>query len=172
MSTLITDRILLDPNSDIAPIPLTELGYRVVKQARATYDGGQWNANTTYNWVPGMFNDYTPLLATSRIRMTCMIPYARNTGSSHCISHWIFYANGLEQGRHGVSGQHHEDMRTYIWDVASWGTSSGRIGYQMRCYADDNHEVRPYTTQYWDGGGSNQTCRGQYVIEEYSIQGV
>lgn len=165
MSTLITDYLSFDPNSD--PIPLTELGHRVVKEARATYDGGQWNPDTSYNWVPGMFNDYTPLLAGSRVRMTCMIPYARNSGSAHGISHWIFYANGVEQGRHGVSGEHHEDMRTYVWDVASWGTASGRIGYQMRAYANDNHEVRPYCTQYWDGGGSVQNSRGQYVIQEY-----
>jgi len=165
MSTLITDTLSFDPGRE--PIPLTELGYRVVKEARATYDGGQWNPDTNYNWVPGMFNDYTPLLANSRIRMTCMIPYARNSGAAHCISHWIFYANGVEIGRHGVSGSHHEDQRVYVWDVASWGTASGRIGYQMRAYANDNHEVRPYTTQYWDGGGSAQTCRGQYVIQEY-----
>lgn len=171
MSTLITNRILLDPISDVAPTPLTELGYRVVKQARATYDGGQWNPDNNYNWVPGMFNDYTPLLANSRIRMTCMIPFAGNV-AAHAISHWIFYANGVEQGRHGVSGEHYEDQRTYAWDVASWGTSSGRIGYQMRAYANDNHEVRPFTTRYWDGVGSTQVCRGQYVIEEYIAQGV
>jgi hypothetical protein len=171
MSTLITDRILLDPRTDLAPTPLTELGYRVVKQTRANYDGGQWNPDTNYNWVPGMFNDYTPLLANSRIRMTLMIPYV-GLNAAHGISHWIFYANGVEQGRHGVSGEHVEDQRTYVWDVASWGTSSARIGYQMRAYANDNHEIRPYTTRYWDGGGSQQNCRGQYVIEEYLAQGV
>jgi len=37
----------------------------------------------------------------------------------------------------------------------------------MRAYANDNNEVRPYCTQYWDGGGSVQNCRGQYVIQEY-----
>jgi hypothetical protein len=165
MSTLVTDFLSFDPNSDA--IPLTELGHRVVKEARAQYTGGLWNPDTTYNWVPGMFSDYVPLLATSRIRMTCMIPYARNSGSAHGISHWIFSANGVEQGRHGISGEHYEDMRTYVWDVASWGTASGRIGYQMRAYANDNHEVRPYCTNYWDGGGSTQNCFGQWVIQEY-----
>jgi hypothetical protein len=165
MSTLITNFLSFDPDRE--PIPLTELGHRVVKEARATYDGGQWNPDTTYNWVPGMFNDYTPLLAGSRIRMTCMIPYAGNASSAHAISHWIFYANGVEQGRHGVSGEHIEDQRTYVWDVASWGTSAGRIGYQMRAYANDNHETRPFATRYWDGGGSTQNCRGQWVIQEY-----
>ena len=172
MSTLITNNLLIDPVSDTSIVPLTELGYRVVKQARATYDSGQWNPDNTYNWVPGMWNDYTPLRADTRVRMTCMIPYAGVSGSAHRISHWIFSANGVERGRHGITGEHIQDMRTYTWDVASWGTTLGRIGYQMRAYANDNHEVRPYTTEHWDGGGSQQTCRGQYVIEEYLIQGV
>jgi hypothetical protein len=165
MSTLVTDFLSFDPNSNA--IPLTELGHRVVKEARAQYTGGQWNPDNSYNWIPGMFNDYTPLLTTSRIRMTCMIPYAGNSGSAHRISHWIFYANGVELGRHGVSGEHLQDARTFVWDTASWGTSSGRMGYQMRAYANDNHEVRVYTTEHWDGGGSQQNCYGQYVIQEY-----
>jgi hypothetical protein len=246
MSQLITNNLLIDTTND--PIPLTELGYRVIKTARATYDGGQWNPTTTYNWIPGMFNDYTPLLTTSRVRMTCMIPFARNSGAAHAISSWIFYANSVEQGRHAVMGEHYEDMCTYVWDCASWGATavtsanatisgttftavgqptggaaafsvgqqltgtgvalgtiitagpltgsagspgatwtvnqaqtvtattitgilptSGRIGYQMRAHGDDNHEIRPYCTQYWDGGGSVQVCRGQYVIEEYLV---
>jgi hypothetical protein len=164
MSTLVTDFLSFDPNSN--SIPLTELGHRVVREARAQYTSGAWNPDTNYNWVPGMFNDYTPLLTTSRVRMTCMIPYV-GLNAAHGISHWVFYANNVEQGRHGVSGEHVEDMRTYVWDVASWGTSSGRIGYQMRAYTNDSNEIRPYTTRYWDGGGSNQNCYGQYVIQEY-----
>lgn len=165
MSTLIVDQLTVDPEQ--TQVPLTELGHRVIRSYRATYTGGQWNPTTSYQWIPGMFYDYTPLSASSRIRTCCHIPYARNSGQAHAISHWIFYANGVEQGRHSISGNHLEDMSTYIWDFASWGTSVGRIGYQQRSYGDDNHEVRVYTTQYWDGGGSAQNCYGQLVIEEY-----
>lgn len=165
MSTVIVDQLQCD--FEQPQVPLTELGHRIIKNYRATYTGGQWNANTTYNWVPGMYYDYTPESASSRIRVYCHLSYARMSGAAHGISHWIFYANGVEKGRHSISGNHLEDNSCYTWDVASWGTSSGRIGYQMRSYGDDNHEVRPYTTAYWDGGGSNQNSYGQFVVEEY-----
>lgn len=165
MSTIIIDGLSADINNP--EVPLTELGYRIIKNVRRDYEGGLWNPDTNYNWVPGMFYDYVPLSASSRIRAYCHIPHARNSGAAHGISHWIFFANGVEQGRHCISGNHIEGQGLYLWDFASWGTSSGRIGYQMRAYANDNHEVRPYTTQYWDGTGSNQFCRGQIIIEEY-----
>ena len=164
MSTIVTDDIQYD---QIDPsVPLTQLGYRIIRSYRSTYSGGQWNPDNNYNWVPGMFYDYTPLSASSRIRVYCTIPYVGNL-AAHGISHWIFYANGVERGRHSVSANHLEDNATYIWDFASWGTSAGRIGYQIRAYANDNHEVRLYTTRYWDGGGSSQNCLGQFVIDEY-----
>lgn len=165
MSTIIVDDLYCDPH--LAPVPLTQLGHRVIKNYRANYDGGQWNPNTTYNWVPGLNVSYTPLRSDSRIRVWCHMSYARNSGAAHAISHWIFYANGTERGRHSISGQHLEDNSVYVWDFASWGTSAGQVGYQSRSYGDDNHEVRPHCTQYWDGGGSVQTCRSQLVIEEY-----
>lgn len=168
MSILIVDKIVVDDRNE--PISVTELGHRVIKNYRQNYTGGSWNPDTNYNWVPGMYYDYVPASASSRLRVSCNIPVA-GVNAAHCISHWIFYANGTEQGRHGVSGQHHEDRRIYTWDIASWGTSSGRVGYQSRSYANDNHEVRVFVTRYFDGGGSGQNCYGQFVIEEY-IPGV
>ena len=165
MSTLIVDQLYCDQH--LAPVPLTELGHRVIRNFRQNYDGGQWNPNTAYNWVPGMHTTYTPLLSTSRIRCWVHLSYARNSGAAHAISHWIFYANGVERGRHSISGNHLEDNSVYVWDFASWGTNAATVGYQSRSYGDDNHEVRPHTTQYWDGGGSAQTCRSQFIIEEY-----
>jgi hypothetical protein len=164
MSTVIVNELQCDIHQ--APVPLTELGHRVIKNFRQNYDSGAWNPDTTYNWVPGQFSDYTPLLASSRIRTHCHIPYV-GLNAAHGISHWIFFANGVEQGRHNISGNHLEDMSVYIWDFPSWGVSSGRIGYQMRSYTNDSNEVRPYTTRYWDGTGSSQVCRGQLIIEEY-----
>ncbi len=167
MSTLIVDELYCDPH--LAPVPLTQLGHRIVKINRQNYDGGQWNPNTTYNWAPGMFMDYTPLRTDTRIRAWLHMSFARTTGSSHCMSHFIFYANGVEQGRHTIAGQHLEGNGVYVWDFASWGTSNGRIGYQSRAYADDNHEVRLHCTNWWDGGGSIQTCRSQMIVEEYLV---
>jgi hypothetical protein len=148
-------------------IGVVDLRTNIVKNYRSTYTGGQWNPDTNYNWVPGMFHDYTPLLDNSRIRVYCHLSYARNSGNAHGISHWIFYANGIERGRHSISGNHLEDHSCYTWDVPSWGANvTGRIGYQMRAYANDNHEVRPHCTQYWDGANSVQNSYSQFVIEE------
>lgn len=165
MSKIIVDQIDFDDKKVL--IPVEELKHRVVKTYSATYTGGAWNPNNTFNWVPGMNYDYTPLLSNSKIRATCYIPSA-GINSSHAISHWIFYANGVEIGRHCISGEHYEGFGSYTWEVDSWGAGVlGRIGYQMRSYANDNHEVRPFTTRYWDGGGSNQNSYGQFIIEEY-----
>jgi hypothetical protein len=166
MSTVIVNELQADEFRP--PIPLTELGYRVVKNYRASYTGGAWNPDTNYNWVPGMHFDYTPELSNSRIRVYCTIPYAA-VNIAHAISHWIFYANGAEQGRHSVSGNHIEDNSLYTWDFPSWGTTSGRIGYQLRSYTNDSNEVRLFTTRYWDGAGSGQNCRGNFTIEEYLV---
>ena len=165
MSTLVTDTISPDPN--LAPLSLDQLRRRVIREKRFTYTGGGWRNNNTFNWVPGAFDDYTPLSASSRIRGYWTLPVARWVGAAHSISHWIFYANGVEQGKHSLSGHHLEHRATYVWDFPSWGTSTGRIGYQMRMYAQGNHEVGVYSTQYWEGGGSNQNCFGQYYIQEY-----
>ena len=171
MSTVIVDNLSSDEMVGSDNIPLTELGYRVIKEYTSIYTSGQWNPNNSYAWMPGMYVDYTPLSSSSRIRVYCSVPGA-GVNSAHAISHWIFYRNGTELGRHSVSGQHFEDNNTYTWDMASWGTTSGRIGYQMRSYANDNHEVRLYRTRYWNGGGSNQNCRGQFVLYEYLTQGL
>lgn len=164
MSTLYTDNLFI--HDDLTQVPVLELTHRVLKQYRLTYTSGQWNPDTNYNWVPGMNASFAPVQSNSRIRVTCHIPYAA-LNAAHAITHWIFYANGVEQGRHSISGNHLEDNSVYIWDLASWGTGTATIGYQMRSYANDNNELRIYTTRYWNGGGSNQNAYGQFLIEEY-----
>jgi hypothetical protein len=164
MSTLQVNTLVA--NQRQLNLDTSELGYRMIKRVRQLYTGGQWNPDTNFNWVPGMFFDYTPASTGTRVRITCHIPHA-GLNAAHVISHWIFYSNGIEQGKHSISGNHYEDAGTYVWEVASWGTFNARVGYQMRSYANDNHETRVYTTRYWDGGGSNQNCYGQLQIEEF-----
>lgn len=151
-------------------IPVKELTARIVQRYEAEYTGGSWNANNTWNWAPGSFRDFTPRFADSRIKYIWRVPhYWSNTG--HAISHWRFYVNGRIYYYHSVSGTYIEDGNAIQWDVPSWGTSSGRIGYQVRSYSNDNHEVRLYGTRYWNGGGSTQNSRGQLIIEEYVSSG-
>jgi len=147
-------------------IPARELKQRVIQCYQAQYTGGEWNPDNTYTWIPGAFYDMTPRRADSRIKFTCRIPHAWVV-ASHAISNWYFYANNILYYNWSESGTHIENGKTYQFEVPSWGTSSGRIGLQHRSHANDNHEVRLYTTYHWDGGGrSAQNSRGHMIIEE------
>lgn len=148
-------------------VPIMELTARVIQRHQSTYTSGEWNPDGAYNWAPGSFVDFTPQRSDSRIAYTWRIPVAWVAASTG-ISHWRFYVNGVEYYRHGYSGTHVEDGSVLRWDVPSWGTSSGRIGYQIRSYANDNHEMRLYTTYYWNGTGrAPQNSFGQLWVEEY-----
>ena len=165
MSILRTNTIT--NTSQTVRVPVKELTSRVIQSYIADYTGGEWNPDGTSNWVPGSFVDFTPKRADSRISYSWRIPHAWVV-AAHAISHWRFFVNGNLYFWHSVSGYHIEDGCTLKWDVPSWGASPGRIGYQVRTYANDNHEVRLYTTYYWDGTGrSVQNCRGQLIVEEY-----
>ena len=162
MSTVRADN-LQAVNTDYT-IPLSELRQRVIKDYRTTYNSGSWEPTTTYGWAPGLFYDYTPASASSRIRVSIGLGYGHSSG--HSICHCIFYANGVEINRHCISGQSPEHRHTYIFDFASWGTTSGRIGYQMRAYGTSN-QPRVHGTYYWNGAGSNQNVMSHFIIEEY-----
>jgi hypothetical protein len=148
-------------------VPVKELQTRIIQQYTSEYTGGEWNPDNTSNWVPGSFLDFTPLRSDSRISYIWRCPHAW-VGNSHAISHWRFFVNGLLYYYHCTSGRHIEDGCIMKWDVPSWGTTSGRIGYQIRAYSNDVHEVRLYTTYYWNGTGrSAQNSIGQLIVEEY-----
>jgi hypothetical protein len=162
MSTLRVDNIR--SRSGEAILPLSQLRYRVIKTYRNTYRGGSWDASDTFQWMPSAFVDYTPASASSRIRFNINVSFAHING--HAISHWIFYANGVERGRHSVSGQSPEWRHLYVWDFASWGTFNARIGYQVRRYGGGN-QPRFHGTTHWDGVGSNQAAQTEILLEEY-----
>jgi hypothetical protein len=168
MSTVIVDSLVYsNANRTNEIIPVAELGHRIVKTYRSTYTGGTWNPNTTFNNVPGMYVSWSNAEINNRLRVSCHIPYC-GQNAAHEISHWQFVAGpqGVV-GYHSISGNHLEDYGWFVWDIPGWYGGSFGVGYQMRAYADDNHEVRPYSTRYWDGGGSSQNCYGQMIIEEY-----
>jgi hypothetical protein len=162
MSTIRVDNLQAGSRENL--VPLGELRQRVLKTYRESYRGGSWAPANTYSWMPASFVDYTPISASSRIRFSLALSYAHTNG--HAILHCIFFANGIEQGRHSISGQSPEHRHLYVWDVASWGTSSGRIGYQSRQYGTSN-QPRIHGTHHWDGVGSNQAAQSEIVLEEY-----
>jgi hypothetical protein len=153
---------------NFSEIPIKELTARVIQRFESTYTGGEWNPDNASNWVPGSFVDFTPKRADSVISYIWRAPHAWSN-AAHAISHWRFFVNGVLYYWHSVSGTHIEDGCTIKWQVPSWGTTLGRIGYQVRSYANDNHETRLYTTYYWNGTGrSAQNARGQLIVEEYA----
>lgn len=147
-------------------VPIVELQERTIQSYSATYTGGAWNPNNSYNWIPGSFVDFTPRRADSRITYYWRGPHCWQ-GNAHAISHMKFYVNNNVWFWHSTSGNYIEDGCTFRWDFPSWGTTVGRIGYQLRSYSDDAHEVRWNTTTYWDGTGSAQNSYGQLIVEEY-----
>ena len=166
MGTLTT--AVLTNTANNVTVPVRELTARVIQRYVADYTGGEWNPDNNNNWVPGSWVDFTPKRSDSRISYTWRAPHAW-IGQTHAISHWRFYVNGNLYFWNSTSGRHIEDGCVMKWDVPSWGTTAGRIGYQIRAYSNDNHEIRMYTTYYWDGTGrSAQNCKGQLIVEEYA----
>ena len=160
---------ILQNVSGSVSIPVTELTTRVIQYIRQDYTGGSWNPDNSYNWVPGAFYDFTPKRADSVINYTMRLPYARSGSSSHAIGNWYVYANNIIYYRWEDSHNHCENGAIWQFQVPSWGTSTGRIGLQHRAHSNDGNEFRMYTTEYWDGVGSNQNCRGQLIIEEIAL---
>jgi hypothetical protein len=146
-------------------LPLSQLAQRVVKEYRQTYQNGSWEPSDTYAWAPGLWVDYQPSSASTRIRCSMTFNFAHVDG--HAISSCIFYSNGsTEEGRHSIAGQSPEYRHLYVWEFNSWGTTRARIGYQIRRHGGSNRP-RFFGTHHWDGVGSNQTGTSQINIEEY-----
>lgn len=150
-------------------VPTTEFSTRLIQSVNQVYTAGQWNPNNSYNWVPGAFFDLTPKRADSVITFFMRLPMGHGVGSTHKIQHFNFYANNIIYYTWEEDMTHYENGRDYQWQVPSWGTSTGRIGLQSRSHSDDGNELRLYTTEYWNGVGSNQTSFGQMIIEEWAI---
>lgn len=149
-------------------LPVSFMQRRIIQRVSYTHRVGWWRGNNTYYWVPGAYIDFRPERSDSRIRFTCCIP-TRDYGSNHMISHWIFYVNETEYGRHSRAGHHVENAFAQEWDVPSWGEGQyARVGYRFRSYAEGNHNAHLYHTQYWDGGGAGYHIQGQSMIEEYT----
>lgn len=149
-------------------LPVWNMQRRIIQRVSYVHRTGWWRASNTYYWVPGAYVDFRPVRSDSRIRLTFSIP-TRDYGSAHMITHWIFYVNGTEYGRHSRGGHHVENAFAQEWDIASWGAGQyARAGYKVRSYAEGNHNAHLYHTEYWDGGGAGYEIPGQVTVEEYT----
>lgn len=151
-------------NTSLNPV---YFNYRIIQRFRSRFNLGYWNADNNYRWVPGCFCDFKPMRGDTRIRFRCSFT-GRYRGNSHSISHWIFYVDGNEIGRHSIGGQHRESGKVTEWDVPSWGAGQiARIGYKYRDYSNGNHGHHMRMTNYWDGGGPDRRIPSEFCVEEY-----
>jgi hypothetical protein len=142
---------------------------RIIQRVSYTHRTGWWRSDNTYYWIAGGFIDMRPIRSDSRIRISFNIPTRQYGGSQHSITHWIFYVNDVEYGRHTRGGHHTENAFTQEWDVPSWGANQfARAGYKTRAYSDGSHNAHYFHTQYWDGGGSTIDNPGIIIAEEYT----
>jgi hypothetical protein len=147
-------------------VPVADLRIRVVQTSLDTYDGGEWNPTTSYNFVPGASENFTPERADSRIRFRMRLPVAW-VSANHAIGHFRFRANNVTIWEWSESGTNIENAKTFEFDIPSWGTTRARIGLQHRSYTNDSNELRMYSTYYWNGVSSRQNAFGLRIIEEY-----
>lgn len=165
-----TSKINVDTISNTSgtlSLPTNYFQRRIIQRTSYTHRIGWWHPDNTYYWLPGGYLDYRPLRNDTRLRCTINCPTSKYD-QSHAISHWVFYIDDEEQGRHCRGGNHAEDAFATEWDVPSWGAGQiRRIGYKVRGY-DGNNRVHVYLTDYWDGGGTNRQIPGQFTIEEYT----
>lgn len=148
-------------------IPVRNLQRRIIQRVSYTHRVGWWRANNDYYWVPGAYVDFRPMRGDTIIKVSFMVP-ARDYSSAHMISHWKFYRNDVEYGRHSRSGHHTENPFTQEWEVPSWGAGQySRVGYKVRSYSEATHNTHLYYTEYWDGGGAGYEIQGQVIVEEY-----
>lgn len=131
------------------------------------YTGGPWGSPASYTWVPGLFIDYTPLRADSLIKWSANFSIYWNDPNSYGIMHQYFYWNGQVRDSWTYGAQYYEHRSHYERVYPSWGTTSGRIGFQSRYYSTSYYGAY-HGTRYWDGGGgSSGNSAGQLVLEEY-----
>ena len=148
-------------------IPTRYFSSRIIQRTAYTSRIGWWRGNNSYYWVPGAYIDFRPMRDDTRIKISFMIP-TRDYGSAHMISHWIFYRDDIEYGRHTRGGHHVENPFTQEWDLESWGAGQyARVGYKFRAYSEGNHNAHLYHARYWDGAGSGLNMPGQVIVEEY-----
>jgi hypothetical protein len=167
MSSIIKVDTIQDENG-LNSITTSSFQRRTIQRLSYTHRVGWWRPDNTYYWVPGAYIDFRPLRGDSRIKVSFTIPKRQYGNSQHSISHWIFYRDEEEYGRHSRSGHHVENSFTTEWDMPSWGANSySRIGYKVRSYNAGSHNVHLYYSQYWDGGGSSRNLNGQAIVEEY-----
>ena len=173
-ATLIVDRIV--NSTGTVDLQTTYLRRRLVQRVYQRFHGGGnpeqgggglWNPGNEYRPIPGNSLSITPVYSNSILVYTCNAPVGHR-GSSHSISHWKFYAGGVEYARHSKSGTHMGHGHIHRWEVPSWGAGrAGMMGYQVRQYSDSNHSTHFNGRRWIDGSDSSRSVPSYVMVEEY-----
>lgn len=144
----------------------TYLVSRVVQRQTVNYRDGWYRPIDTYYWAPGCWLWFQPSRSDTHIRFS-MNMHLRWYNSAHSISHWIFYVDDVEYGRHSVSNHHQEGQGQREFMLPSWGAGKrSQIGYRIRSYNSGTHNIHMNHTGHWDGGGRNIDTPSMCMVEE------
>jgi hypothetical protein len=128
---------------------------------------GLWNPGNEYRPIPGNSLSITPLYSNSILVYSCNSPQGHRQ-NSHSISHWKFYAGGVEYVRHTQAGTHLSCAHVHRWEVPSWGAGrAGMMGYQVRQYGDGTHSTHFNGRRWLDGNDTSRTVPSYVMVEEY-----
>jgi len=165
-ATLIVDRIT--NSAGTIDLQTTYLRRRLIQRIYKRFFGGMWNPGNEWRPLPGNSLSITPTYDNSILIYTCNAPMGHRGGSSHSITHWKFYAAGVEYARHSKSGTHLSCAHTMRWEVPSWGAGrAGSMGYQVRQYGDGTHCTHFNGRRWIDGSDSSRAVPSYVMVEEY-----
>jgi len=149
-------------------VPTHYMVSRVIQRETIYYRSGWYRPTNDYYWAPGCWAWFKPLRSDTQIRFSLNV-HLRWYSSAHSISHWIFYVDDVEYGRHSRSNHHQEGQGQTEYVVPSWGEGKmSQIGYRVRSYAEGNHNIHMFHTGQWDGAGRNIDVPGCLTVEEYT----
>lgn len=154
--------------------------YEILNRVRYVYTSGTWTtAGGQWQWVPGLYYDYTPVSSNSVIRAIAGWT-AHRQGTYDMITHmeWarsnsdgssITYLDSFPMADH--SATYMSIWHTYQQELSSWGAgTTQRLG--LRCYAADYTNYRAvFHETYWNyspGNGRGSAAYPYWIVEEWS----
>ena len=130
---------------------------------------GAWQTSTSYADLPGFSVNYTPLRSDTVIIYKAQF-LASWQHAGHAIQHFRMNYNGGDVDYFTLGATYYEDILTYEWRVASWGTTQRNLKLRTREYTSNSNMLRFFETQYWDGGGGDQdNTENRATIEEWKF---
>ena len=115
--------------------PVWQPAWRMISSQSIKYTGGSSAAGTSRNWIPGMYADFTPSSATSKIFINAQFQHSDSGTGSITIAH--VYQGTTRHASFNLSGhQYYVGNWNHInWWMDSWGQSSQRVGIQGSKYS-------------------------------------